>query len=794
MIDYERICDRHGRVVKFGPFAGYAGVVDTLHALGISLLARGYATPFLHISTAKKYRSLENARADLLALGDTIRSKGLPEEICPLTFVVTGMGSVSTSAQQMLHNLPCIYVDPSQLKSVWERETVDRKNVYVAVVGSQHMVKPKEPGKSFDSREYYRDPTRFVPTFHENIAPYTRVLINGMYWEPRFPRLLSTTQAKELHREGRLPLMALGDITCDPEGSIEFFTHSTTIGNPLFCYDMEAMESRELADVDHIKDPIVVLGVDHLPAEFPCEASQYFGDPLHPLVKAIAHSNGELPFEEQNDLPEVVKCGVMTCHGKLTPSFEYINELRKQRESTAMKQGDVSILVLGAGMMAGAVVEQLLKDDHVHIVLADMDLKKAQRTLEDFVADEYLGQGRSFGTHSRVQAIMLDIADEQELGVLVQHCDLVISLLPAPMHPMVAPQCLKHSKSMLTTSYIGPQMEEYSAAAEAKGLVFMNELGLDPGLDIMSSLSAIRKIRQAGGEVESYESYCGVLPGVEFSDNPIGYKFSWNPAGVLSAATRPSRWRYNGKEADLPGKYLYNASHPIRKFAGLNLFGVPNGDYSKYEKMFGLEKAHTLIRGTLRYGGFAQFVRACNALGLLESTPTNAKEWAQLFDNKKLVDQLTDGLVLQRKGLETLQASSEGLRMFLNDCSIGVPVPTPVAEAEAAVVQLRELGLGGAHVADGSNRLGVLCDHLQGRLRYAAAEQDFVLLHQQLKCHYPSSNRRTLFTSQLIMRGQSATKSSTAITVGTPIAVAAKLLLRGEIKATGVCRPMDENV
>jgi len=332
MIDYERICGPHGRLVKFGPYAGYAGMIDTLHGLGKALLMKGFATPFLTLSLSKEYRSLETARDDLLILGNQIRKFGYPREIGPLTVAVTGSGAVSWAAQEMLHHLPCKYVLPEDLPKLWKRKDFDNKHIYVVVVTARDMVTPKEAGKAFNKQEYYQQPELYRPVFHTDIAPYCHVLVNGIYWEEKYPRMLTNEQARSLKAEGRLPLLVLGDITCDIGGSVEMFVKATTIQNPFYVYRVDRNDT--LPEQEYTGDGVLIMGVDHLPAEFPREASTDFGDGLIPLVEHVVQSDGLAPLSEQEkQLTGPVFAGQVTNQGKLTPHFEYIAQLRAENEA-----------------------------------------------------------------------------------------------------------------------------------------------------------------------------------------------------------------------------------------------------------------------------------------------------------------------------------------------------------------------------------------------------------------------------------------------------------------------------
>eukprot|EP01060_Flectonema_neradi_P025934 TRINITY_DN3479_c0_g1_i1.p1 TRINITY_DN3479_c0_g1~~TRINITY_DN3479_c0_g1_i1.p1 ORF type:complete len:962 (+),score=209.17 TRINITY_DN3479_c0_g1_i1:39-2924(+) len=803
LIDFERISGSDGRIVKFGPYAGFAGMIDSLHALGLALLARHFATPFLHISHAKEYRSLETARQDLIELGRLIRKRGLPREIGPLTFVFTGSGSVSQAAQQILHHLPCQYVDANELKRLHEKELFDNKTVYVTIATARDMVEPLDPNTQFDKNDYYANPDKYVPIFHEKVAPYAKVIINGMYWEEKYPRLMTIEQTRHLAKEGRLPTLVLGEITCDPFGSIEYFTKSTSIAHPLYCYDPH---SDEAIDIEHFKGqgPIVV-GVDHLPAEFPMESSEFFGDPLVPLVKAVATSDGTKPLDDQKEnLPGVVYNGIIASHGALTPNYEYINDLRAQRDTTKKEREGRNILFLGAGMVSGPAVEYLLRDPRNSITLADTNIAAADAILEQFGGDAS-HPGRDAG--GRIQAARttkLDVSNKTHLAKLVKEADVVISLVPWTMHPEVMNICIDQGVPVVTASYVSPAIQELHQKAKDAGVTILNEMGLDPGIDIMSSLQMLDKIKKNGGIVKSYESYCGALPEPESANNCLGYKFSWSPKGVLLAAQRPCTFKWNDKIVDFEGRDLYDIAQPFTPFKGLSMEWVPNGNALGYEDVYKLHDAHTIVRATLRFKGFSTVIRSMRELGLLnagdvaDAVKSDGDEylsWPSLIaklnntEVQDLAQTLADKLKIRR---EEMKANDNVNNFF--DYSTQRPIEDDVSESMAGLKELRLLDEShlAAKVPSGEviDSLGAT---LNDSLQYEANEQDFVLMYHRLIVDYPHNQSTVVHEASLAQRGTSH-MSSTAKTVGLPVGIGAQLVLDGVIKSTGVVRPITEDV
>ncbi|CAN1217013.1 Alpha-aminoadipic semialdehyde synthase [Linum perenne] len=245
LYDYELIVkpETGKRKLAFGNYAGRAGLVDFLHGLGHRYLSMGYSTPFLALGASYMYSSLAAAKAAVISVGEEISALGLPSGICPLVFIFTGSGNetVSEGAQEIFKLLPHKFVEPSELPLLFSQgndnvnPTKRHFHVYGCVVTSQDMVQHIDPSKLFDKTDYYAHPEHYKPVFHERIAPYASVIVNCMYWEKRFPRLLSTQHIQELMRN-HCPLVGVADITCDISGSLEFVNQTTTIDSPFFRY------------------------------------------------------------------------------------------------------------------------------------------------------------------------------------------------------------------------------------------------------------------------------------------------------------------------------------------------------------------------------------------------------------------------------------------------------------------------------------------------------------------------------------------------------------------------------
>uniref|UniRef100_A0A0E0K614 Saccharopine dehydrogenase (NAD(+), L-glutamate-forming) n=1 Tax=Oryza punctata TaxID=4537 RepID=A0A0E0K614_ORYPU len=327
LFDYELIAGDDGkRLLAFGKFAGRAGLIDFLHGLGQRYLSLGYSTPFLSLGQSHMYPSLAAAKSAVIAIGEEIATFGLPSGICPIVFVFTGTGNVSQGAQEIFKLLPHSFIDAEKLPELSTARSLSQHpqsskrvfQLYGCVVSSRDMVTPKDPTRCFNKADYYAHPGHYKPVFHERIAPYASAIVNCMYWERRFPRLLSIDQLQQLMKNG-CPLVGISDITCDIGGSIEFVNKSTSIERPFFRYDPSTNSCHD----DMEGNGVICLAVDILPTEFSKEASQHFGDILSKFVARLASS------KELLELPSHLRKACIAHAGRLTSLYEYIPRMRK---------------------------------------------------------------------------------------------------------------------------------------------------------------------------------------------------------------------------------------------------------------------------------------------------------------------------------------------------------------------------------------------------------------------------------------------------------------------------------
>jgi alpha-aminoadipic semialdehyde synthase len=360
LFDYECITkgglDDSPRLVAFGKYAGIAGMIDCLQGLGQRLLAEGYSTPFLNMPLSYMFPNLDQARVAIRGVGSQIEGAvGLPDGISPLVFAFTGNGNVAKGAREMFELLPHEWISVEELPTLKDQVLSGKRNknrVYGVIVEAVDMVAHPDGKQLSNKADYYANPQNYVPIFHEKVAPYISVLVNCMYWDSRYPRLLTNPQIAKIRRDGNKNLRFLADITCDVGGSVEFLVKSTMIEKPFYSFSPESgTDSDELNGTD-----IGIAGVDILPSELPRDASEHFGNALMPLLTTILKNKGAKDVADMTDIPPELRRACIASHGELQPKWKYIELLRQKREQQEkeMSQG------LGQAS-SGAVITKIVE-------------------------------------------------------------------------------------------------------------------------------------------------------------------------------------------------------------------------------------------------------------------------------------------------------------------------------------------------------------------------------------------------------------------------------------------------
>jgi len=319
LIDYEKITDEKGRrLVFFGRHAGLAGMIDTLWALGQRLAWEGIPNPFTQVRQAHTYKNLEEIKEALDDVSRHIQAGALPASLAPLIIGVAGYGNVSRGVQEILNLLPAVEIAPPELSSLFKNGSFSTTNLYKVVFKEEHTVEPVSTEVRFELQDFYAHPEKYRGRF-ESYLPYLTVMVNAIYWEARYPRLVTKTHLKELFSRGQPRLRVIGDISCDIEGAIECTVRSTEPGNPVYVYNPLTGETAD----GYAGPGVVIMAVDILPSELPHESSVDFGNALLPFIPAIAQADTSVDFDVL-ELPPPIKKAVIAYRGQLTPDYAYL--------------------------------------------------------------------------------------------------------------------------------------------------------------------------------------------------------------------------------------------------------------------------------------------------------------------------------------------------------------------------------------------------------------------------------------------------------------------------------------
>lgn len=416
------------------------------------------------------------------------------------------------------------------------------------------------------------------------------------------------------------------------------------------------------------------------------------------------------------------------------------------------------VLMLGAGFVTKPTLD-ILSESGVQVTVACRTLLTAQQL--------------SAGVKSaRPQA--LDVNDAQALDAAVAEHDLVISLIPYTFHAKVIQSAIRQKKHVVTTSYVSPAMLELDGAAKEAGITVMNEIGLDPGIDHLWAVKTIEEVHQAGGKITSFLSYCGGLPAPEASDNPLGYKFSWSSRGVLLALGNTAKYWQDGKEVEIAGKELMGAAKPYFIYPGYAFVAYPNRDSTPYNERYSIPEAQTIVRGTLRYQGFPEFIRTLVQIGFLTETP---------------VDVLSKPTTW-REATKAIVGASSSSEADLKKAILSKATFSSPEEESRILSGLAWVGIfSDEQITPRGNPLDTLCATLEKKMQYEGDERDMVLLQHKFGIEHADGRKETR-TSTLVEYGDPKGYSAMAKLVGVPCAVAVKQVLDGTISEKGVVAPM----
>jgi saccharopine dehydrogenase (NADP+, L-glutamate forming)/spermidine synthase len=411
------------------------------------------------------------------------------------------------------------------------------------------------------------------------------------------------------------------------------------------------------------------------------------------------------------------------------------------------------VLILGAGLVAKPLVRYLLDQPDFEVEVASRTVSKAVKLIDN---------------HPQGTASELNLKNEEGLKEKVSRSDLVISMVPYSFHPKVAQYCIEFKKNMVTTSYVSEIMKNLDAEAKKAGILILNEVGLDPGIDHMEAMRIIHEIKGKGGEILSFISFCGGLPSPEANTNPFGYKFSWSPIGVLLAGKNSAQYLKDSKEIFISPEDLFENYSKINIEELGDFEGYPNRNSLPYIELYGIDSTKTMLRGTLRNIGWCSTIKKIVELGLLDE---EEKDWSAMTYRdflRKLINEPVE------KDLK--KALSERLN---------------IEENSDIIMRLEWLGLLSetALPLEHGSALDILAAKMLEKLQYEEGERDMIILQHEFIASYPGDKKEKI-TSTLIDFGIPHGDTSMARTVGLPAAISTKLILEEKITLTGVNIPV----
>ncbi|KAL9941884.1 hypothetical protein ACHAO5_008518 [Verticillium nonalfalfae] len=418
--------------------------------------------------------------------------------------------------------------------------------------------------------------------------------------------------------------------------------------------------------------------------------------------------------------------------------------------------------MLGAGFVTRPTLD-ILSEAGIPVTVACRTLESAKK----------LSQGVAHST-----PISLDVTDDKALDAEVAKHDLVISLIPYTFHATVIKSAIRQKKHVVTTSYVSPAMMELDQQCKDAGITVMNEIGLDPGIDHLYAVKTIEEVHQEGGKILSFLSYCGGLPAPEASDNPLGYKFSWSSRGVLLALRNAAKYYHGGSVVDVQSKDLMGTAKPYFIYPGYAFVAYPNRDSTPYKERYNIPEAETIIRGTLRYQGFPQFIRVLVEIGFLDDTAQETLAQNQPW----------------KEATKTIVGASSSSAADLEKAILAKATFDSPEDQQRILGGLRWIGLFSDEqtIARG-NPLDTLCATLEKKMQFEEGERDLVMLQHKFVIEHKSGERETR-TSTLVEYGDPAGYSAMAKLVGVPCAVAVKQVLNGTLAEKGVLAPMTSKI
>ncbi len=412
-----------------------------------------------------------------------------------------------------------------------------------------------------------------------------------------------------------------------------------------------------------------------------------------------------------------------------------------------------NIAIIGAGLMTKPMVDYFIDEFGYKIIMLNRTLSKAEK----IIGNRPLGKALGWANNNT-----------ETLDRVIKDADIVISMVPKPLHIKVAKSCLKYKKNMITASYEIPELMALKEDVEKQGILILNELGEVPGMDHFGTQMLLEEIKNDGGRIISLNSYGSGIPAFESNNNPMGYKFSWDPRTVFVAAQTAGAYLVKGEKTYIPGDKLFEKFWFV-DIDGLGTFETyPNKDVEKYIKPFGLDDDVSFYRGLLRYSGYCNNMSYMEALGLFDSEKVNNL-------NDKTFRQFTASLINAGSSPNIEQSVANYLKIKSNSDIIH---------------RLKWLGLFDDILIplDKGTNLDVLLNRMLEKMQYAPGEKDMIILHIEIIAGFKNGKKEKRIAT-MVVKGDPEGETAMSRAVALPTAIAARLVVDGVIKTTGLKMP-----
>ena len=415
------------------------------------------------------------------------------------------------------------------------------------------------------------------------------------------------------------------------------------------------------------------------------------------------------------------------------------------------------IFIIGAGRSASSLIKYLINvsaKNNFELTIGDKDVS--------LVKDKIDG-------HKCASAIRFDVLNDDQRIFEIKNADIVISMLPATLHFIVAQDCLKYKKNLVTASYVSKDIQSLNDQAQKQGVILLNEIGLDPGIDHMSAMKVIDDIKDRGGVIKSFKSYCGGLVAPEYDTNPWNYKFTWNPRNVVLAGQGTAQYIDSGKYKYIPYGQLFKRTDTVNVLNYGQFEAYANRDSLSYREVYKLNDIPTLFRGTLRKPGYSEAWDLFVQMGMtddsyeMDVSGMNYSDFFNSFIDVRNRD-IKSYLKSHFRVSDDVISKVEWLGFF-NQINLGIDKGTPAQ---------------------------ILQKILESKWLLQKEDKDMIVMQHQFI--YEIDGKERELHSSFVLLGEDQTYTGMAKTVGLPVGIATKLILNGEIKSTGVKVPVSKEI